>query len=450
MPPTAPMRHEEEMNDRAAQIFIDTYERERSTLPGSDTWLARQREAARASFAEAGLPHRRLEEWKYTDLRQALEKAGVAASPVHGGAVVLPDTAVASAFASIDRHVLVFVNGRHRADMSRAVRLPKGVVLHPLVEVLPEQWAKDLVERRLDAARQSEDIVDLNTALMQDGVALRIRKGVRLDKPLHLVFLSADDGASHTRNLIRLDEGAEATIFESHVGTATAFADIVTDISLGAAAGLSHVKLQDEAPGAIHMATLRAHLSERSRLSNFTFTLGCGVSRTQNFIRFEGEGAQAHVNGAYALKSQQHADHFCVIDHAVPGCTSHTLFKGVLDGASEGVFQGKVIVRPGAQKTDGRQMTHALLLSRDAAMNAKPELEIYADDVQCAHGSTVGELSRDAIFYLRARGIPETRARQLLVSAFLDEALDLVPHEEAREALKILAVDWFSGGRGAI
>lgn len=438
------------MNDRAMQTFVETYERERSTLPGVDTWLTSRRDAARASFADAGLPHRRLEEWKYTDLRHVLEEACCAAAPAHDRAIVLPDVKSASAFSSIDRHVLVFVNGRHRADMSKAVRLPKGVELHSLAEVLTEQWAKDLVERRLDMARQSENIVDLNTALMRDGVALRIRKGVRLDKPLHLLFLAVDDGASHTRNLIRLEEGAEATILESHIGTAAAFADIVTDISLGSAATLSHVKLQDEAASAVHMATLRAQLSEKSRLSSFAFTLGCGVSRTQNLIRFGGEGAEAHVNGAYALKSKQHADQFCVIDHAVPGCISHTLFKGVLDGASEGVFQGKVIVRPDAQKTDGRQMTHALLLSRDAAMNAKPELEIYADDVQCAHGSTVGELSHDAIFYLRSRGIPEARARQLLVSAFLDEALDLVPHEAAREALKQLAVGWFAGGEGGI
>ncbi|MEX0838788.1 MAG: Fe-S cluster assembly protein SufD [Parvibaculum sp.] len=437
------------MSDRAAQIFAETYDRERTALPGTDGWLARRRDAALKSFVEAGLPHRRLEEWKYTDLRQVLEKAAFVPAPAHEGAVVLPDTASASAFAAIDRHLLVFVNGRHRADLSKAVRLPKGVELHALADVLHEQWAKELVERRFDDARQSENIVDLNTALMRDGVALRIRKGIRLDKPLHLLFLAADDGASHTRNLILLEEGAEATIFESHIGEAAAFADIVTDVSLGDNARLSHVKLQDEAAGAVHLATLRTRLAAKSHLSSFTLTLGCGVSRMQNFILFAGEGAEVHANGAYALRAAQHADQFCVIDHATPDCTSHTLFKGVLDGASEGVFQGKVIVRPHAQKTDGRQMTHALLLSRDAAMNAKPELEIYADDVQCAHGSTVGEISRDAIFYLRSRGIPETQARQLLVSAFLDEALALVPHEMARDALKLLIKGWFAdeGGR---
>ncbi len=172
-------------------------------------------------------------------------------------------------------------------------------------------------------------------------------------------------------------------------------------------------------------------------------TLGSALSRNQTFVRFDGEGAEAHVNGATALRGRQHGDQFCIVDHAVPGCASATLFRTVLDDASTGVFQGKVVVRPHAQKTDGRQMSNALLLSRDAAMNAKPELEIYADDVQCAHGSTIGELNREALFYLRSRGIDEQSARQLLISAFLDEAFETVPDEAAREGLRALAADWF-------
>lgn len=432
------------MTEKATQNFIETYERTRASLPGVGSWLARRREAALKTFSEAGLPHRRLEEWKYTDLRQVLEKAAFTPAPAHEGAVILPESSSAAAFVAIDRYTLIFVNGRYRADLSRTSRLPKGVELHALADVVHEQWVKDLVERRVDDERQAENVVDLNTALMSDGACLRIRKGVKLDKPLHLLFFAADAGASHTRNLILLENGAEATVFETHIGTQSAFTDIVTDISLAEGARLNHLKLQDEATDAVHLATTRARLETRSHFSGFTLTIGGGISRGQNFVLFAGEGAEAHVNGAYALKGNQHSDQFCVIDHAVPGCTSHTLFKGVLDGSSEGIFQGKVIVRPHAQKTDGRQMTQALLLSRDAAMNAKPELEIYADDVQCAHGSTVGELSRDAIFYLRSRGVPELQARQLLISAFLDEALDLVPHEAARDTLKSLIADWFA------
>tara|TARA_R100000322_G_scaffold125800_2_gene82430 strand:- start:13376 stop:14698 length:1323 start_codon:yes stop_codon:yes gene_type:complete len=432
------------MSEKATQKLVETYRGAQSALPGAGGWLARRRETAIDAFTQTGLPHRRLEEWKYTDLRQVLEKAILVPAPAHDGALVLPELHSATAFSAIDRYVLVFVNGVYQPGLSQLAHLSKGAELCALAEVLHEQWAKDIVERRFDDARQAEDIVDLNTALMSDGACLRIRKGVKLDKPLHLFFLGADAGASHTRNLILLENEAEATIFETHMGEVASFADIVTDVALGEGAKLNHVKLQDESSEAIHLSTMRTRLAASSKLSSFTLTLGCGVSRGQNFVLFSGEGAEANVDGAYALKGKQHLDQFCVIDHAVPGCTSHTLFKGVLDGASEGVFQGKVVVRPQAQKTDGRQMTHALLLSRDAAMNAKPELEIYADDVQCAHGSTVGELSKDAIFYLRSRGIPEAEARRLLVLAFLDETLELAPHEDARDALKLLVSDWFS------
>lgn len=431
------------MTETALHNFIEVYEEARPTLPGAGGWLERRRAAAIEAFADAGLPHRRLEEWKYTDLRQVLEKAATATALSHSGAVVLPETAAASAFSALDCHILVFVNGHFRAELSRTERLPKGVELQRLANVLHEQWAKDLIDTPPDAERQSEKVVDLNTALMNDGVCLRVRKGVKLDKPLRLLFMAADAGASHTRNLILLEEEAEATIFETHVGNAASFCDLVTDVTLGKGARLSHVKLQDEASEAVHLATMRMRLGAAANLSSFTLTLGCGVSRSQNFVRFEGEEAKAHVNGAYALRGKQHADQFCVIDHAVPRCASNTVFKGVLDGSSEGVFQGKVIVRPDAQKTDGRQMTQALLLSRDAAMNAKPELEIYADDVQCAHGSTVGELSKDALFYLRSRGIPEAEARRLLVLAFLDDVIALAPHDDVKEILRGLVSGWF-------
>ena len=434
----------EAMNDKATANFVTAFETVGNELPGAGSWLARRRADAIEAFAEAGLPHRRLEDWKYTDLRQALDKAAFAPAPRHEAAVILPETPAATAFAGIDAHRLVFVNGRVHEGLSDVAHLPKGVELHRLADVLSEHWAKALIERRMDEARQAENIVELNTALMADGMALRIRKGVRLDKPLHLVFVAADAGASHTRNLMLLEEGAEASILESHLGGKAALADIVTDIELGADATLRHAKLQDETADSVHLSTLRATLAGKSRLESFTLTLGCGLSRAQNFIRFAGEGAHASVDGAYALRAKQHFDAFSVVDHAVPGCTSHTMFKGVLDGEAEGVFQGKVIVRPDAQKTDGRQMTQALLLARDASMNAKPELEIYADDVQCAHGSTVGELSKDAIFYLRSRGIPEAEARRLLVLAFLDEAIELAPLEETRAIFRDLVSGWFA------
>ncbi|MBI1261593.1 MAG: Fe-S cluster assembly protein SufD [Rhizobiales bacterium] len=425
----------------AAKTLVENFERERKTLPGASGWLDVSRAKALAAFAEAGLPHRRVEEWKYTDLRRLLDDVSLTTAPDHLGPVDLP----ATAFEAMDCYKLVLVNGRFRADLSSLAKLPKGVELHPLANVLSEQWAKKLIDRQSDHDGATR-IIDLNTALMRDGMALRIRKGVRLDKPLHLVFLAADDGGAHARHLVELEEGASATIFQSHLaaGASSYFVDQVSDIHLGADARLEMVRLVDEGAKSFHLSSLRAELEAGADFGCFTLTMGGQMQRQQSFVRFNGEGAVARVNGASALRGRQMADTFCHTDHAVPACASDTLYRTVLDGSATGTFQGKVVVQPDAQKTDGRQMTNALLLSREASMNAKPELEIYADDVQCAHGSTIGELNKDAIFYLRARGLNERDARRLLVTAFLDEALDRIAHDGARDALRAVVANWFS------
>ncbi|MES1990098.1 MAG: Fe-S cluster assembly protein SufD [Pseudomonadota bacterium] len=426
----------------AARTFVETYERERDGLPANGLdWLVALRDKAIADFAASGLPHRRLEDWRYTDLARVLEKATLSPAPSRQGDMAWPDASAIKVFDAADRYIVIFVNGVLQSKLSD---LPVGVSVSSLGDALSADWAKVLVETRVSEA-QATNVTAINLALMRDGLVLDLAKGVKLDKPLHLVHLAVDDGASHRRNLVRLDDGAEATVYESYVGAGATnyFADVVTNVSLGTEARLMHIKVQDEAADAIHLATLTAMLGARSYFSSFTMTLGSALSRNQTFVRFDGEGAEAHVNGATALRGRQHGDQFCIVDHAVPGCASATLFRTVLDDASTGVFQGKVVVRPHAQKTDGRQMSNALLLSRDAAMNAKPELEIYADDVQCAHGSTIGELNREALFYLRSRGIDEQSARQLLISAFLDEAFETVPDEAAREGLRALAADWF-------
>tara|TARA_R110000868_G_scaffold91999_1_gene254931 strand:+ start:818 stop:2134 length:1317 start_codon:yes stop_codon:yes gene_type:complete len=427
----------------AAKTFIETYGDQRNALAaiGPD-WLRTARDAAMDAFAQAGLPHRRMEDWRYTDLARLLDKATLSPVVPHSGAVALPaDRHSFSMFNAIDRHIIVFVDGVLRADLSD---IPASVSFTPLGDALGADWAKALIEAPVNNA-QTSNVLALNLGLMSGGFSLHLAAGQKLAKPLHLVHLALGNGASHVRNLICLEDGAEATIYETCVsaGATDYFIDAVTNVSLGEGARLSLVKVQDEAAGGIHLATLSAQLYARAYLSAFTMTLGAGLSRGQNFVRFEGEGAEAHVNGATALRGRQQGDQFCVTDHAVPHCTSATLFRTVLDDAATGVFQGKVIVRPHAQKTDGRQMSNALILSRDAAMNAKPELEIYADDVQCAHGSTIGELNREALFYLRSRGIDEQSARQLLISAFLDEAFETVPDEAAREGLRGLAADWF-------
>lgn len=441
----------------AAKNFIETYERERNTLPAAGLgWLDARRDAALKDFAEAGLPHRRLEDWRYTDLRQALERTSLASEPRDHILVGLPHHRDAmNVFNGTDCYRIVFYDGWLNIGSVIGGKFTDETSCS-LEANLDKEWARQLIEMPFHV-KETGGIVPLNTMLMRDGVALHLKKGAKLDKPLYLVFLRSRDGASNFRHLIRLEEGAEATIFETHIETGddddvsyargkNYFSNHVSNISLARDARLVQIKIQDENVNSIHLASNFVGLDERSHYSSFTMTLGAGLSRGQSFIRFNGEGAEAHVNGATALRGHQHGDQFCIVDHAVPNCASATLFRTVLDDAATGVFQGKVIVRPDAQKTDGRQMTNALLLSRDAAMNAKPELEIYADDVQCAHGSTIGELNREALFYLRSRGIDEETARQLLISAFLDAAFETVPHEAAQDALRELAAGWFRLG----
>lgn len=439
------------MADAAEKSFVETFQRSKEVLPGADLdWLGHRRVAAVEAFAEAGLPHRRVEAWKYTDLARALTRTRFAPAEPHTGALMLPDAAeapVAALFAGLDRYVAVIVNGFLRPELSQLDGLPNGAVIEPLAQAVGQSWAKPL----LDTERTGDAVAALNTALMRDGVALRLAPGVALDKPLHLMVVNDAEvaKAAHVRNLIRLEEGAAATVLETHLGVGQPFfTDLATDISLADGASLAHLRAQDETGASLHISTVNAKLERGARYESFTLTLGGGLTRNQTFAELGGEGAHAGLFGAYALRENEHCDTTGIVDHAVPHCTSDTLFKGVLDGAATGVFQGKVIVRPDAQKTDAKQMTNALLLSRDAAMNAKPELEIYADDVQCAHGSTVGELDHGALFYLMSRGIPEARARALLIAAFLGEALERVADDTLRAPLAALADGWFREARG--
>lgn len=399
-------------------------------------WFDKARLAALDSFEAAGLPHRRLEDWRYTDLRQILEKRLTKTEETSGRS-----DAPAGLLDAVDAYVALIGAEGVEGDFSG---LPEGAEIVPLGDVLDEGWVRDAMDASVFGdtdAPQAAAIIDLNTALLGGGVAIHIAHGVVLEKPIHLAF--SGNGTRHLRSVIVLEEGASACVIESHQAGANAFSDFVSDIRLTRNASLTRIRIQNDDRSAIHLASDRIVLGEGAVLDGFLMTLGAAVSRNQSFVRFTGEGARATVNGVYALRGSQHGDHFCLTDHAVPGCESVTLYKGVLDDASTGIFQGRVLVRPDAQKTDGRQANHALLLSREATMNAKPELEIYADDVQCAHGSTVGELDRDAVFYLRSRGLDEASARQLLISAFLDEVFEAVTHEGVRDILRVIASEWF-------
>ncbi len=406
------------------------------SFSAGDDWLSAERRKGFDAFAATGLPHRRMEDWKWTDLRRLI---GAAYPPAKGGATgdvaALVDS---SPLKDIARARLVFVNGEFDAGRSQVPA------------------SGDVTVTELSSADQAVaigsvdgDPVDgLNRAYVTDGAHIRIRAGANADAPLELVFISssATEATFTTRNVIEVEEGASATLFETHIGGDAAYvSNAVTEVRLAKAARLDRIKLQMEATGAHHLSNLIADLGEESRFEDFTLTMGAATTRQQGFITFTGEHASAAVSGAYMLNGKQHADTRLVVDHAVPHCVSRELFKCVMDDEARGIFQGKVIVRQDAQKTDGKQSSHALLLSPTAEFDAKPELEIYADDVVCGHGATSGDLDENLLFYLRARGIPEAKAKSMLIAAFVAESFDDVANDAVRGELNKLAESWLAG-----
>jgi Fe-S cluster assembly protein SufD len=405
-------------------------------------WLKGLRRAGYESFAGAGLPHRRLEDWKWFDLRQIADQAYPPAASGAAPAAEVDALVARSPFAKLARARLVFVNGVFDEQRSQ---LPASgdVEFVRLAANDAPRWLTESV-----AADGKDPISALNAAFVSDGGAIRIAAGATADAPIEMVFVStaSEPSTLTTRNLVVLEGGASATIIETHLGGDEAYvANSVTEARLGKGSRLDRVKLEAEGESAIHLANFHADVGENATLRDFTLTLGGRAVRQQGFVTVSGEGADVGVSGAYLLGGRQHADTRLVVDHAVPHGTSRELFKCVMDANARGVFQGKVIVRPGAQKTDGKQSSHALLLSEGAEFDAKPELEIYADDVVCGHGATSGELDETQLFYLNSRGIPEVEAKSLLIAAFVGESFDTVNNEAIRDELIRLAAEWLAG-----
>ncbi len=426
--------------------LLEHYETSAPNLPGAGSaWLDGLRQGGASRFAGLGLPTRRVEEWKYTDLRTlAADDFG----PAEGDAaeVVLPEMDLGTA-----THREVFVNGRFDASLSDLSGLPEGVIALPLARAVEESkgFLKSYLDRIANLSRKH--FVALNTAWLADGFTLFVPEGVTIEKPIELVFAGASPDARtawHPRNLFVLHPGANATVMEHHVGSAgTYLSNTVGEIILATGARLNHFKLQDEAPDAFHIATSEVHASAGAHYENFSLMTGGSVARNQIAVQLQASGAGCDLNGAYLGRGSQQLDTTTLIDHAAPDCESNEIYKGALDERSKGVFQGRIVVHKDAQHTNGNQSNKALLLSDKAEINAKPELEIYADDVVCSHGATVGELDDEALFYLRARGIPLAEARGLLIEAFVDGAINEISHEGVREAFRAHAKAWRNGGR---
>ncbi len=421
-----------------ATAFADV----RTRLPG-DGAVAAQREAAFSLFARQGLPHRRIEEWKYTDLRALMRDAKPLAAPPDAAAKARAKTAGAL-LGDVETRRLVFVDGAFVPELSDLKSLERGLSIGSLADALVD--GDPAVLAHLGKLAPSGDVaVALNTAFMGDGAVIRLAEGATVERPLHLVFVASEKpSATFVRSLVVAAPGARVMLIESHEGPAGSDYQVnsALEMFVGEGAHVDHVKVIGEGADALHVSTLAAAIGAHARFNAFTFTIGGAVVRNQIFLNFDGEETVAGIRGATLIKERQHADTTLVANHIARGCQSREVFKTVLDGEAHGVFQGRIVVRHGAQKTDAKMMTRALLLSERAEADNKPELEIFADDVQCGHGATAGALDEDLKFYLMARGIPAAGAEALLIQAFLGEAIEGIEHAGVREALMESAAAW--------
>ena len=395
--------------------------------------------SAIARFETLGFPTTRNEDWHFTSVSPIAE-GGFAPLPTASGAVdaagLAPFGFVASGW-----HTLVFVNGRHDAALSGGAMLPDGVRVMPLAQAYDELPL--LVEQHLGhvANFDASSFTALNTAFINDGAVVHVAHDVEVAQPIHLLFVSDASAAKATsspRNLIVIDRHAKATVIESYAGLTDDryFTNAVTEAVIGDGATLTHLKLQRESPLAYHVGTLDVRQARDSHLFSFSFATGAALSRTNIYTELRGEGCGATLNGLYLGDGDQHIDHQTRIEHVEPNCYSRELYKGILDGASHGVFNGKVYVHPEAQKTDGKQTNNTLLLSERAQIDTKPQLEIFADDVKCTHGATVGRLDETSLFYMKSRGINARTARELLTYAFAADVLETIELSEVREGLE--------------
>jgi Fe-S cluster assembly protein SufD len=426
----------------AETALAQAYSEARGRLPGDDA-IAAQRAAAFDLFAKAGLPHRRIEDWKYTDLRALMRDLKPLAAPPDAAAKARAKTAGAL-LGDVEARRLVFVDGAFVPELSDVGNLERGLSVGSLADAL-SNGDPALTTHLGKLAPASDAAVALNTALMGDGAVIRIAAGATIERPIHLLFVASEKpAATFVRSLVVVEQGARAMLIESHEGPAGSDYQVnaAVEIFVGDNAHVDHVKIIGEGADALHVSTLAAAIGAKARFNTFTFTAGGAVVRNQLFLKFDGEDTVAGIRGATLIKGHQHADTTLVADHVAQRCQSREMFKSVLDGEAHGVFQGRIIVRPHAQKTDAKMMTRALLLSERAEADNKPELEIFADDVQCGHGATAGALDEELKFYLMARGIPRPEAEALLIRAFLGEAIDGIEHAGLREALMDAVAAW--------
>jgi len=395
-------------------------------------------------FAALGFPTPKNEDWHYTRVASIADQEFALLASRTGD--VGRDDLAPFDFGVRDWHTIAFVNGRFAPELSDLKKLPAGVEVSDLATA----WTSGDVADRLGsvASHQSHAFTALNAAFAQDGAVVRIARNVEVARPIHLLFVTdaaAARAMTHPRNLIIVERNATATVIETYASATDSiyFTNAVTEVTLGDGSSLRHYKMQREAPRAYHVGTIEVEQRRDSHYVSFSLATGAELSRTNVYTTLDGEGSGATLNGLYMLDGEQHCDHQTQIIHAQPNTFSRELYKGILDGRSHGVFNGKVYVRPIAQKTDGKQTNNTLLLSETAHVDTKPQLEIFADDVKCTHGATVGQIDQAALFYLKSRGLANQLARRLLTYAFAADVLETLEVDAVREGLERATLERF-------
>jgi Fe-S cluster assembly protein SufD len=419
--------------------YLSSFTRLESTLnEHAPAWLPKLRRTAIESFAELGFPTTHHEEWLYTNV------SALASTPFVPAHVKLTDDLRHKIervpLADLGCSRLTFLNGRYVPELSKLREVPTGLKAGSIASAWKNHGA--LLERYLGhyADARTHAFVALNTAFFEDGAFIEVPKGAVLQKPLHILQISHGCGQttlSHPRNLILVGDTGQASIIETFVSLeeGTTFTNTVTEIVAGEGALVDYSKVQQESDAAFHYARVQVHQARSSSVTTHSIQLGGALTREEVQTVLDGEGAESLLHGLYVIAGSQHVDNHTIIDHAKAHCSSREIYKGVLDGKSQGVFNGKIIVRPDAQKTDSKQSNKNLLLSEDAMINTKPQLEIFADDVKCTHGATVGQIDPEAVFYLRSRGIDLHEAKKLLTFAFANDVMERIKFQPLREKL---------------
>lgn len=432
-----------EKNSNETAQYVEAFERlQQKSQP---SWLLPLRRAGISSFAEQGFPTLQDEDWRFTNV------APISKLPFKPALELTQEDAVQdavkqAAFGTIAGHRLVFVNGIFSPKLSAINALPAGVTVRNLAAALAQDGS--LLEKHLGKHAQpaGNSFAAMNQAFFADGVFIHVPAGVELPDPVQLIFVSSTTQSGTTilpRNLIVAEANSKVTVIESYVHTSSAayLTNAVTELVAGDNASVEVIKLQDEAPEAFHIAAINGHFGRSSRVNVHSIALGAKISRNNIRAKLAGEGLECVLNGLYLTRGEQLADHHMIVEHAEPHCASHEYFNGILDDKSKGVFHGRILVQKIAQKTDAKQTNKNLLLSDEATADTKPQLEIYADDVKCTHGATIGQLNEESIFYLRSRGIGSDTARRMLIHAFAGEIIERIRCDSAREELDKIVWD---------